>query len=81
MANEKAEKAEKTVTPRPAPAPAHAPKQVQESVYSAQDLAANYKTFGVPKEIVTVALRQAGKPVYTFPEAKRIVETFSKKEV
>lgn len=58
-----------------------APKQEPESVYSAQDLAANHKAFGVAKEIVTVALRMAGKENATFSEAKRIVEAFSKKEV
>lgn len=68
MANEKQEK-------RPAP------KQVPESVYSAQELASNHKAFGVPKELVAVALRLAGKETYTFPEAKRLVEAFSRKEV
>lgn len=72
MANEKQEK-------RPAPAPA--PKQASESVYSAQELAANHKAFGVPKELVVVSLRLAGKKAYTFPEAKRLVEAFSRKEV
>lgn len=58
-----------------------APKQETESVYSAQELAANYKAFGVSKELVVVALRLAGKEVFTFPEAKRLVEAFSRKEV
>lgn len=70
MANEKQEK-------RSAPAP----KQAPESVYSAQELAANHKAFGAPKEIVVVALRLAGKETFTFPEAKRLVEAFSRKEV
>ena len=72
-----AEKQEK----RPAPAPAPAPKQAAESVYSVRELAENHKAFGCRKEIVAVALRAAGKKAYTFPEAKRLVETFSKKEV
>lgn len=58
-----------------------APKQEAESMYSSQELAANHKAFGVPKEIVTVALRLAGKETASFSEAKRIVEAFSKKEV
>lgn len=70
MANDKQDK-------RPAPAP----KQAPESVYSAQELAANHKAFGLPKELVVVALRLAGKDSASFPEAKRIVEAFSRKEV
>ena len=57
------------------------PKQEPESVYTARELADNHNAFGVPKEIVTVALRMAGKDSFTFPEAKKIVEVFSKKEV
>lgn len=84
MANEKQEKRSApapTRAPAPAPAPTPAPKQAAESVYSAQELAANHKAFGVPKEIMVVALRLAGKDAFTFPEAKRIVEAFSRKEV
>ena len=58
-----------------------ASKHEPESVYSAQELAANHKAFGVPKELVDVALRVAGKETYTFPEAKRLIEAFSRKEV
>lgn len=56
-------------------------RQEPESVYTARELAENHNAFGVPKELVTVALRVAGKDSITFPEAKRIVEVFSKKEV
>ena len=58
-----------------------ASKHEPESVYSAQELAANHKAFGASKEIVTVALRLAGKDTFTFPEARRIVEAFSRKEI
>ena len=58
-----------------------APKKAAESVYTAQELAAGHKAFGAPKELVTVALRLDGREVFTLPEAKRIVETFNKKEV
>lgn len=53
----------------------------RESVYTADQLIANFKAFKTSKEIVTVALRLAGKKTATFPEAKRIIETFKNKEV
>ena len=52
-----------------------------ESVYSASELAANYKLFGVNRDIVVVALRKAGKKEATFSEAKAIVDKFKTKEV
>lgn len=52
-----------------------------ESVYSAAELADNYKAFGTYREIVVVALRQAGKNSATFAEAKAIVDKFKNKEV
>lgn len=52
-----------------------------ESVYSAQELADNYKAFGTYREIVVVALRLAGKKSATFAEAKQIIEKFKNKEV
>lgn len=52
-----------------------------ESVYSASELASNYKLFGVNREIVVVALRKAGKTAATFTEAKAIVDKFKNKEV
>ena len=52
-----------------------------ESVYSAEDLIANFKAFKTSKEIVTVALRQAGKKTATFTEAKNIIDKFKNKEV
>lgn len=54
---------------------------VVESVYSAQELADNYKAFGTYREIVVVALRLAGKKSATFAEAKQIIEKFKNKEV
>lgn len=52
-----------------------------ESVYTARELADNCQVFGTTKDIVLVALRRAGKPVTTFPDAKRIIEEFMNKEV
>ena len=52
----------------------------QESVYTAQELAENSKLFQASYEIVTVALRKAGKETATRSEAKKIIEKF-KKEV
>ena len=54
---------------------------VNESVYSAGELADNYKLFKTSREIVIVALRLAGKKEATFPEAQRIIEKFKNKEV
>lgn len=56
-------------------------KKAQESVYTARELADNYRAFGASKEIVTVALRLAGKETATFSEARKIIEKFSTKEV
>ena len=52
-----------------------------ESVYSASELAANYKLFGVNREVVVIALRKAGKTAATFSEAKAIIDKFKTKEV
>lgn len=53
----------------------------QESVYTAQELADNHKIFGTYREIVVVALRQAGKETATLAEAKTIIEKFKNKKV
>ena len=52
-----------------------------ESVYEASELIANHKAFNTSKEIVTVALRLAGKTTATFSEAKTIIDKFKNKEV
>lgn len=52
-----------------------------ESVYTAEELADAHKAFGTFREIVVVALRQAGKKTATFTEAKTIIENFKNKEV
>jgi len=54
---------------------------VQESVYSAQELADNHKAFGTYREIVVVALRQAKMEKATFSEAKKVIDRFKNKEV
>lgn len=55
--------------------------RVNESVYTAEELAANYQVFKTSREIVEVALRLAGKNAATFTEAKTIIEEFKNKEV
>ena len=54
---------------------------VNESVYSAEELARNHKLFKTSYEIVAVALRKAGKKETTFTEAKNIIENFKNREV
>ena len=77
--------------------PAFEPSEVQEeslvkvaeveekptavSIYTAEELADNYKLFNASREIVVVALRLAGKKSATFQEAERIIEKFKNKEV
>lgn len=56
-------------------------KNVNESVYTAEELAQNHKFFKTSYEIVTVALRMAGKQAATVTEAKNIIEKFKNKEV
>lgn len=54
---------------------------VKASVYSAAELADNHKLFGVNRDIVVVALRNAGKTSATIAEAQTIIDKFKKKEV
>lgn len=54
---------------------------VAESEYTADELAENHQAFNASYEIVTVALRQAGKKTATFSEAEAIIERFRNKEV
>lgn len=55
--------------------------RVSESVYSAEELAKNHKLFNASYEIVTIALRQAGKKAATVSEAQKIIDKFKTKEV
>ena len=58
------------------------PKAVPvESVYSASELADNHKAFGVNRDIVVIALRDAGKNFASITEAKAIIDKFKNKEV
>ena len=52
-----------------------------ESVYTVDELASNYKLFGVNRDIVVIAMRKAGKKAATFTEAKAIIDKFKNKEV
>lgn len=54
---------------------------MQESSYTAAELARAHKTLGASYEIVAVALKQAGKERATFTEAKEIVDRFKTREV
>lgn len=56
-------------------------KHVNESVYTAEELAQNHKFFKTSYEIVAVALQMAGKKAATVTEAKNIIEKFKNKEV
>ena len=66
-------------TPTKKEAPAKS--RVNESIYSAAELANNHKMFNTSYEIVAIALRLAGKQEATFSEAKTIIEKFKTKEV
>lgn len=55
--------------------------KVNESIYTAEELASNHKLFKTSYEIVAVALRKAGKKEASFSEAKKIIENFKNKEV
>ena len=70
--------------PKAAAEPVKAPvvqARANESVYTAEELAANHKMFKTSYEIVAVALRKAGKKEATFSEAKKIIENFKNREV
>ena len=54
---------------------------VKESIYTAEELAANYKLFNTSYAIVAVALRLAGKDKATLAEAEEIINKFKNKEV
>ena len=83
MANKTKSKAEEVkVEEAPVEEPTvKAVEPAEESVYTASELAAHYKLFGTYREIVIVALRQAGKETATLSEAKSIIEKFKNKEV
>ena len=70
------EPVKETVAPVKAPVPV-----AIESVYTAEELANNYKVFKTSREIVEVALRMAGKKTATLSEAKTIIDKFRNKEV
>ena len=77
--NKSKAKEEKVVAEATASAPVK--PVVVESLYSAEELADNNKVFNTSREIVVVALKQAGKKSATFSEAKQIIEKFKHKEV
>jgi len=52
-----------------------------EGLFSIPELVSQYQIFGTSREIVSVALRLAGKDRFSFPEATKIVHQFQSKEV
>ena len=52
-----------------------------ESVYTAEELAKNHRTFNTSREIVVVALRHAGVKEATLNDARKIIDNFKNKEV
>lgn len=57
-------------------------KTVAESTYTIQEFAAAPNVLGAKNtDIVTAALKLAGKETYTVSEAKEIVKKFKEKEV
>ena len=80
MASNKTVAAEEKVVETPIKKPA-APAPVQARVYTAAELADNYRAFNTTREIVVVARRKAGKETATLAEAKTIIEKFKNREV
>lgn len=79
MANSKAkEPAKETPSVIPEAPVVHVEK---ESVYTVEELIANFRAFKTSKEIVSVAMRLAGKKSATFAEANKIIDKFKNKEV
>jgi len=75
-----ADNAATPVTTPTAQAPVQPTKK--EPLYSAKDLAnAARSKFGVPPEVVTVALKTAGKEKLPLDEAREIVTAFLQREV
>lgn len=62
----------------PAPAP---PGNRAEPLYTAAQLADGYREFGTSRAVVASALKLAGKDKATLAEARKIIDTFRKKEV
>jgi len=52
-----------------------------EGLFSIQELTNQYHAFQTSREIVSVALRLAGKDRFSFSEATKIVHQFQSKEV
>ena len=73
-------KAKETANETPVPVEKTAPGP-KESVYTVEELIDNFKVFKTSKEIVSVALRLAGKKTATFEEANEIIKKFKTKEV
>lgn len=52
-----------------------------EPLYTAAQLADGHREFGTSRAIVACALKLAGKDKATLAEARKIIDTFRKKEV
>ncbi|GAW27989.1 oligoribonuclease [Carboxydocella sp. ULO1] len=56
-------------------------EQVQEAVYSREELIASASSFGVKPEVVAGALRLTGKDSLTKTEAEKAIKTFLERKV
>ncbi|MCI8414903.1 MAG: oligoribonuclease [Ruminiclostridium sp.] len=65
-------------TPVVPPAP---PVSRAEPLYSATQLADGHQEFGTSRAVVASALKLAGKDKATLAEARKLIDTFRKKEV
>lgn len=68
--------AQETAAAPPAP-----PVNPAEPLYTAAQLTEGYREFGTSRAIVACALKLAGKDKATLAEARKIIDTFRKKEV
>lgn len=61
--------------------PQETPEKFHEDIYSAEDLIAGYKSFDTQPEVVSAALKIAGKQCTTEEEARKIIKKFLRQEV
>lgn len=55
-------------------------KKPAQTVYTAAQLAANYRAFHTSYAIVAAALKLAGKDSFTFDEAKKLIVNFNNRK-
>lgn len=74
-------KKESPVLPERGTAEAAGPERTGESVYTLAQLVQGHRSLNAPRELVSVALRLAGKESFTLSQAREIVNKFKDKEV